>query len=120
MNGIRTMVNIRKLINVAKAQKGFLVFGDIRRVYDSVLRQSLFRKLKLKNLPNEDETKYMEAWHSMIRVAIDNLSKAVKCYQGVIQGSILTPFLFNILIVDFFPRTSFSRNRFKEHFWLRR
>ena len=83
--------------------KLYLAFLDLRKAYDTVWRASLIQKLRKMynfpaNLANTIEAMYKSTWSV---VHIDNkLSQRVRTTQGLHQGALSSPILFNLYIND--------------------
>ncbi len=96
-----TFINLQRIIRWGadnRANKGFLIFIDLRKAFDSVPHNTLFNILRDKNILAPNEIQFLKAWYCHLRVGIptDNGIKYVKCERGVPQGSLLSPLLFDI------------------------
>jgi hypothetical protein len=83
-------------------QKIYACFVDFRKAYDSVWRTGLFYKL----IKNNMSLNLIKLIHNMYEKTSNHLkvnggiSRVFRTYQGVQQGDILSPKLFNIFIND--------------------
>ena len=96
-----TFINLQRIIRWGadnRRDKGFLIFIDLRKAFDSVPHITLFNILRDKNVLAPEEIQFLKAWYSHLRVGIptDNGIKYVRCTRGVPQGSLLSPLLFDI------------------------
>ena len=86
------------VLNRLEKQKGtFLCFVDLKKAYDSVWRDGLFRKMEQEGVP----LKLVRAWYHGVSVRVrvnDVLSSSFVTKVGVRQGDTLSPLLFNIFI----------------------
>jgi Reverse transcriptase (RNA-dependent DNA polymerase) len=74
------------------------LFIDFQNAYNSVPLTLLFKKLREKQIFDQDEVNYMEQLYARYRIRIgDNIFAYNK---GLAQGSIISPALFNIFIED--------------------
>jgi len=105
MRGCGTELNLARLrvrVEDAKRQKGFLksiFFIDFKAAYDMVLHEILFEKLITKELPIKVvNTIKLIYSHSKVRVVA--LTDPININGGVLQGSVISPMLFNVFIDD--------------------
>ena len=95
-----------------KGKKVYSCFVDFSKAFDNISREILFEKLLkhgitgnfynvLKNMYFNDQTK--------IKVG-DHLTETIFPNQGVRQGCILSPLLFNIYLADLPQRLELSQN----------
>ena len=97
---------------IRKKQPCFQAFLDIKGAYDSVNREMLWRKCELKNIvgPRLRLLKSMFD-HSEVAVRVNGKeSRYVKMGRGLLQGSLLSPLLFNVFIDDL-PKALRSKNK---------
>ena len=95
-----------------KKQPCFQAFLDIKGAYDSVNREILWRKCELKNIggPRLRLIKSMFD-HAEVAVRVNGKeSRYVKMGRGLLQGSLLSPLLFNVFIDDL-PKILRSGNK---------
>ena len=100
-----TDLNILKLVVRCRSAKKDLygtkavLFIDLKKAYDSVDHELLFIKLNNKGfderLVNTIKKLYSHAW-----IQIGALSDKMNVNRGVLQGSLISPLLFNIYIDD--------------------
>ena len=97
---------------IRKKQPCFQVFLDIKGAYDSVDREILWRKCEQKNIvgPRLKLLKFMFN-HTEVAIRINGKeSRYVKMGRGLLQGSLISPLLFNVFIDDL-PRILRSKNK---------
>jgi len=78
----------------------YLCFVDLKKAYDSVWREGLFRKLKQDGVTNK-LVRLVRMWYRNVRARVrvnDEESEWFSTRVGVRQGDTLSPLLFNIFI----------------------
>ena len=105
--GKSTLDNIRDIIQYAKElqiqrqqdiiKTATIIFFDFEKAYDNVPRKILMEKLQKLNLP----------WNitRVINNMLNNFNlnyngQMIQTYKGLVQGSVLSPILFNIFTND--------------------
>ena len=74
------------------------LFIDFSNAYNSVPHTLLFKKLRAKNIFDEDELGFLEQLYERYTIRIGDTT--IKPNRGVAQGSVISPALFNIFIED--------------------
>ena len=102
---METGVNILKLNKKIKAfkmdkeQKNFyLCFIDLKGAYDWCNWESIYKKLKEKNILDMNEIQMLKFLHENLNITLGNYKTTTK--RGLIQGSMISPYLFNIYFED--------------------
>ena len=107
MKGKSTLDNIEDIIRLAKnlqmqrqkctVKTATIVFFDFEKAYDNIPRKILIEKRQKLNLP----------WNitRVINNMLNNFSlnyngEIIQTYKGLVQGSVLSPILFNLFIND--------------------
>lgn len=103
VKGLGIQVNLvralkRITLRTAKKQNVYGVFIDFSQAYNSVPHTLLFKKLRDKNVLNENEICFLEQLYSRYTIRIGN--SRLRSNKGVAQGSIISPALFDIFIED--------------------
>jgi hypothetical protein len=106
---LRTMT-----LDILSCKKGpvFVAFVDLRKAFPSVGRDALFRRMTDLGIPYPLVMAVRSFYVANLgRLRIDNsLTKDFCVVAGVLEGSVLSPFLFGVLfsaIWDFFSTTAF-------------
>eukprot|EP01022_Parablepharisma_sp_SALTPOND_P003976 TRINITY_DN11698_c0_g1_i1.p1 TRINITY_DN11698_c0_g1~~TRINITY_DN11698_c0_g1_i1.p1 ORF type:complete len:702 (+),score=49.40 TRINITY_DN11698_c0_g1_i1:244-2106(+) len=93
--GASTHINIAKLKRYLKeARKGMVIFVDIKKAYDHVIRDKLYDLLSYIGIPSNYVMLYREMTSNMMIITDDNCRIAYN--NGVPQGSCISPVLFNL------------------------
>ena len=80
-----------------KNLKPLIIFFDFKKAYDSVSRQILLKKLN----DFETPTNIINLIGNMLKKFTLIYEKSeIKTYRGLVQGSVLSPLLFNLYIND--------------------
>ncbi len=106
MRGCGTELNLLRLIvrvdDAKRVSKGFLnsiFFIDFKAAYDMVSHDILFEKLINKGL-SEVVVNTIKLIYSNSRLKINTFSYTININGNVLQGSIISPMLFNVFIDD--------------------
>ena len=93
--GTCTQVNIARFKTwLKKVKKGYVIFVDIKKAYDHVIREKLYDLLSMIGVPPELVLMYREMTTDM-RIYMDN-GNSIPYRNGVPQGSCISPMLFNL------------------------
>ncbi len=87
-----------------------MFFIDLKAAYDSVNHRKLFDKMAKKGY-GEEIIKAIKKIYSSAKMRLNTLQRVININRGVLQGGILSPWLFNIYIDDFVK--SIKSNAFK-------
>jgi hypothetical protein len=88
------------LKRLEKRKDTYLCFVDLKKAYDSVWREGLFRKMEQEGVP-EKLVRLVRVWYQGVSVKVkvnDVVSSSFETKVGVKQGDTLSPLLFNIFI----------------------
>jgi len=111
VRGCGTHVNIVRLINrcltrygnIGAKKGGFkpkaILFIDFKSAYNNVNLDLLFNILHDKNILDSEEIAFLRTLYSKTTLTVGN--KKVEIHKGVMQGSVISPALFNIYIEPF-------------------
>jgi hypothetical protein len=104
MEGLGCEVNLLRLRqrcnDVKNVNKGFIkavIFIDLKNAYDTVDHSILFNKLEDMSI-RPRLRRVLKALYSSARISVDINDSSINVNRGVLQGSILSPFLFNLYI----------------------
>jgi hypothetical protein len=75
------------------------MFIDLKNAYDKVNHLKLFDKLRRSNV-DEELISIVEKIYSFAAVRTDNMNEMINVNNGVLQGSLISPMLFNLYIND--------------------
>ena len=77
----------------------YLVFIDLKNAYDKVIHTKLFEKLYKYGI-NEKIIGTIKLLYSYAKLKISNDSEIINVNNGVLQGSLISPLLFDLYIND--------------------
>jgi hypothetical protein len=83
-----------------KQKNTYLCFIDLKKAYDSVWREGLFRKMEQEGVPVK-LVRLVRVWYQGVNVKVrvnEVLSSSFETKVGVRQGDTLSPLLSNIFI----------------------
>ena len=95
---LRQRVNDLKHVNKFFDNK-YVLFIDLKNAYDKVIHEKLFTKL-VDNGISEEIINAIKIIYSNAKIKISSNDDYININNGVLQGSLLSPILFNIYIND--------------------
>ena len=95
---LRQRVNGLKHVNKFFDNK-YVIFIDLKNAYDKVIHDKLFIKLSNYGI-NEEIINAIKIIYSNAKIKISSNDDYININNGVLQGSLLSPILFNIYIND--------------------
>ena len=95
---LRQRVNDLKHVNKFFDNK-YVMFIDLKNAYDKVIHEKLFIKLSNYGI-NEEIINAIKIIYSNAKIKISSDDDYININNGVLQGSLLSPILFNIYIND--------------------
>ena len=99
INLARLRQRVNDVLNINNNEQKYLLFIDLKNAYDSVDHNILFNKLKKYNI-SDSLINIISKIYSYAKMKINLYDKVINVNRGVLQGSILSPMLFNIYIND--------------------
>jgi hypothetical protein len=99
LNLMRIREKTKKLKESEPNTSKYILFIDLKNAYDKVMHRRLFMKLNAIGL-DQDIINTIQKLYSQAGVKTDFLNEKIHVNNGVLQGSIISPMLFNIYIND--------------------
>ena len=96
---MRLRVRCDDVMKIYDKDEKFLLFVDLKNAYDCVNHRRLFDKLKNKGF-DEAMIRVINKIYSSARMKLNLLGGTIYVNRGVLQGSIISPMLFNLYIDD--------------------
>jgi len=97
---LSTEVNLQRLMDELSSMKAqgleicYAIFIDIKAAYDTVPREVLFTRLETEGILTTEETNLLRLIYDNTRLTIGD--KEFRPQKGVLQGSVISPALFDI------------------------
>ncbi|MFO0359348.1 MAG: RNA-directed DNA polymerase, partial [Flavobacteriales bacterium] len=88
-----------ELKKTAKKDNHYVFFLDLKAAYDSVGHNLLFQKMENKGF-DQEIINTVKKIYSAAKIRIDRLCNPINVNVGVLQGSLISPILFNVMIDD--------------------
>jgi hypothetical protein len=86
-------------IKKENGKEKYVYFVDLKNAYDSVNHRLLFSKMEKCGIDNKT-TNTVRLLYSNARLMLDRVSGPININKGVLQGSLISPLLFNVYIND--------------------
>lgn len=99
VNIMRLRQRVYDLKMLRTKEEKYVLFIDLKAAYDSVNHKRLFSKMKEKGYGVEI-INAIKVIYSSARMRLNTLQRHINVNRGVLQGGILSPWLFNIYIDD--------------------
>ena len=99
INLARLKQKVYDVMNINNEENKYIFFIDIKNAYDSVNHIILFEKMKKYKISETIINTIMKIY-TYAKMKINLYHKSININRGVLQGSILSPMLFNIYIND--------------------
>ena len=97
------LIKLRQKISDIKKLKNswtkYLIFIDLKNAYDKVIHEKLFKKLEKQGI-SKDIIGTIKLLYSKAKLKVSNDSNYINVNNGVLQGSLISPILFNLYIND--------------------
>ena len=97
------LIRLRQKVNDLKKNKFFdnkyFLFIDLKNAYDKIINEKLFNKLADNGI-SEEIIKAIKIIYSNAKIKISSKDDYININNSVLQGSFLSPILFNIYIND--------------------
>lgn len=81
-----------------------VIFIDLKSAYNTVNREVLFEIIRTKNILTESEASFLEKLYNSLYIVSGSTREKRYFKNGVQQGSILSPLLFNIYFNEVLQR----------------
>ena len=99
VNIMRLRQRVYDLKFLRTREEKYVLFIDLKAAYDSVNHRKLFSKIENKGYSDEI-INAIRVVYSSARMRLNTLQSHINVNRGVLQGGILSPWLFNIYIDD--------------------
>ena len=105
LNLMRLRVKIAEIKKINKGHIKHCLFIDFKAAYDLVNHKKLFAKLRKMRF-SEEIVSTIEKLYSNSKLKVGPLSDLINVNSGVLQGSLISPILFNLYINDLIDELS--------------